>query len=322
VLLVNLGTPAAPTASAIRRFLREFLSDPRVVELPRIVWLPLLYGLILPLRPARLAEKYRAVWTDQGSPLLQISKRQAQALAAELSRRQGVEIAVGLGMRYGEPSIDAALRDLESQGVRRLLVLPLYPQYSATTTASAFDAVFVQLRNRRALPELRTINQYHDHPGYIAALADSVRTHRAAKGSGDHLLMSFHGIPQHCVDRGDPYFDQCQETGQLLAQALHLESGRWSISFQSRLGKAQWLQPYTDAEVRRLAAAGIKTLDVICPGFSADCLETLEEVALRYAEDFKNAGGKELRYVPALNDAPAHIGVLADLVAENLRSGS
>lgn len=322
MLLVNLGTPAAPTASAIRRFLREFLSDPRVVELPRIVWLPLLYGLILPLRPARLAEKYRAVWTDQGSPLLQISKRQAQALAAELSRRQGVEIAVGLGMRYGEPSIDAALRDLESQGVRRLLVLPLYPQYSATTTASAFDAVFVQLRNRRALPELRTINQYHDHPGYIAALADSVRTHRAAKGSGDHLLMSFHGIPQHCVDRGDPYFDQCQETGQLLAQALHLESGRWSISFQSRLGKAQWLQPYTDAEVRRLAAAGIKTLDVICPGFSADCLETLEEVALRYAEDFKNAGGKELRYVPALNDAPAHIGVLADLVAENLRSGS
>ena len=313
VLLVNLGTPDAPTAGAIRRYLREFLSDRRVVELPRVLWLPVLYGFILPFRPAALAKKYRLIWTAEGSPLLAISRRQAQRLRDALPGWQ-----VALAMRYGSRSIAEALRGLEERGVTRLVVLPLYPQYSGTTTASVLDAVAAELGRRDAPPELHTINQYYDHPAYIAALADSVRTHWRERGRGDYLLISFHSIPQRYVDNGDPYFEQCRQTAAGLAQALQLDPANWSVSFQSRLGRAPWLQPYTDLEVPRLAKAGVKTLDIICPGFSADCLETLEEVAIRYAQDFERAGGKKLRYIPALNDSPAHVDALAQIVEGNL----
>lgn len=310
VLLVNLGTPDEPTAPAIRRYLREFLSDRRVVEMPRAIWLPILHGFILPLRPRRLVHAYGSVWTPQGSPLLAISREQQQALQSRL----GHEIPVMLAMRYGQPSIAAAMDGFEAQGVRKLLVLPLYPQYSATTTASVLDAIFADLAHRRWLPELRTINSYHDDATYIAALAASVRKHWDRHGRGDHLLMSFHSIPLSYFQAGDPYYCFCQKTARLLAEALQLAPDHWSVSFQSRVGRARWLSPYTDLRVVELAQRGVRRLDTICPGFAADCLETLEEVAQRYAEDFQRAGGETLRYIPALNDEPDHVETLAALV--------
>lgn len=314
VLLVNLGTPDAPTPAAIRRYLREFLSDPRVVELPRALWLPVLYGFILPFRPRKLAHAYASVWDAQGSPLLKISRAQTEKLRAAL----GAETPVALGMSYGNPSIASALEELETQDVERIVLLPLYPQYSGTTTASVLDIVFRELGRRRKLPELRSINDYHDHPAYIGALAQSVRDHWQRSGRADHLLMSFHSIPQTYVDQGDPYDAQCKRTAQLLAQALGLEAAKWSISFQSRLGTQPWLQPYSDKVLPQLAAQGIATLDVICPGFSADCLETLEEVAIRYRADFLKAGGQSFRYIPALNDGAEHLHFLQTLIGENL----
>ncbi|MEQ1439879.1 ferrochelatase [Fontimonas sp. SYSU GA230001] len=314
VLLVNLGTPSAPTAPAIRRYLREFLADRRVVDLPRLLWWPILYGFILPLRPRRLAHAYGAIWTERGSPLLAIGRDQQQGLQQRLGHRA----TVALAMRYGEPSVTTALAGLQAQGVTRLLVLPLYPQYSATTTASVLDAVFDACRPLRAVPELRTVNDYHDDAGYIAALADSVRHHWATHGRGDHLLLSFHSIPQRYEDAGDPYGRHCRQTAQRLAQLLDLPADRWSLSFQSRVGRAQWLSPYTDEYVTALAGRGVRRLDVICPGFAADCLETLEEVALRYAADFRRAGGEVLRYIPALNAEPAHLDALAALVERHL----
>ena len=312
VLLINLGTPDAPTAGAIRRYLREFLSDRRVIEAPRILWLPVLYGLILPFRPRKLVHSYASVWTDHGSPLLAIS----QAQLAQLRHRLGADVPVALGMTYGTPGIAAALAELDAQQVRRIVVLPLYPQYSATTTAAALDTVFRALAQQRWLPELRTINSYHDHPAYIAALAGSVRSHWEKQQRGEHLLMSFHGLPQKCVDAGDPYDRQCKETAQALAQALQLTDGQWSIAYQSRLGPLPWLQPYTDQRIAALAASGMRTIDVICPGFPADCLETLEEISLRYGATFRSAGGTALRYIPALNDSPAHLSLLQQLVAQ------
>lgn len=310
VLLVNLGTPDAPTPTAIRRYLREFLSDTRVVEFPRLLWLPVLYGIVLPLRPMRLAHAYQSVWTERGSPLLAISQDQRDAL----QRALGDGITVALAMRYGNPSIESALQALEAQGIRRLLVLPLYPQYSATTTASVFDAVYAQLMTRRYPPELRTLNTYHDEPAYIDALAASVRAHWQASGRGDHLLMSFHSIPLKYIELGDPYGAFCQQTADRLAQALSLTPDQWSIAYQSRVGRTPWLSPYTDNRVVELAGTGVRQLDVVCPGFSADCLETLEEIAQRYAADFCAAGGTALRYIPALNAEPAHIELLASLV--------
>jgi ferrochelatase len=314
VLLVNLGTPDAPTPAAIRRYLREFLSDRRVVELPRALWLPLLYGFILPFRPYKLAKAYDSVWGERGSPLLAVSRLQAQALQSSL----GDDVPVALGMTYGSPSINDALRELEQTGARRIVVLPLYPQYSGTTTAAVIDALFRSLATQRRVPELHTINDYHAHPQYISALADSVRVHWQRQGTGDHLLMSFHSIPQRYVDQGDPYGDQCQRSAELLAQALQLAPERWSISFQSRLGAQPWLKPYTDKVLPILAKRGIKNLDVICPGFSADCLETLEEVAIRYREDFLAAGGADMRYIAALNAEPAHIQMMRSLLAPAL----
>lgn len=310
VLIVNLGTPEAPTAGAIRRYLREFLLDRRVVELNRWIWKPILYGFILPFRPLALRKTYAAIWTEEGSPLLAISRRQRAALQAAL----GPDTPVALAMRYGQPAIASALRELAAQDVRQLLVLPLYPQYSATTTASVLDAVFAELKTWRWLPELRTVNQYHDEPGYIDALAQQVQAHWQTHGRGEHLLMSFHSIPLAYLMAGDPYYCHCQKTARLLAERLGLAADGWSISFQSRLGRTPWLQPYTEPHIARLAAGGVRTLDVICPGFAADCLETLEEIALRYAERFREAGGTALRYIPALNDDPAHIDLLRSLV--------
>jgi ferrochelatase len=312
VLIANLGTPDAPTAGAIRRYLREFLSDPRVVELPRALWLPILYGFILPFRPRKLAHAYASVWSEQGSPLLKIAQGQTEKLRAVL----GSETPVALGMSYGNPSLASALAELDAQGADRILLIPLYPQYSGTTTASVLELAFRELSKRRKLPELCTINDYHDHPGYIEALAHSVREHWQQSGRSDHLLMSFHSIPQKYVDKGDPYDAQCKRTAARLAQALALESGKWSISFQSRLGTQPWLQPYTDKVLPVLATQGIQSLDVICPGFSADCLETLEEVAIRYREDFLAAGGKSFRYIPALNASDSFINFLSALVKE------
>lgn len=314
VLLVNLGTPEAPTRKAIRAYLKEFLSDTRVVDVEPALWWPILNLIILNTRPRKLAAKYAAIWTAEGGPLVAIGQRQAAGLAERLGARTGSPVPVALAMRYGAPSIGTALAALEAQGARRIVLLPLFPQYSASTTAAVLDASFTALSQRRWLPELVTLNSYHDHPGYIAALAESVRAHWATQGRGEHLLMSFHGIPQRYFDLGDPYFCHCQKTGRLLAEALQLSPDDWSLSFQSRFGKEPWIRPYTNEHLAVLAQRGIKVLDVIAPGFAADCLETLEEIAVEYHEDFAALGGS-LRYVPALNDSAAHLDALAALVA-------
>jgi ferrochelatase len=314
VLLINLGTPDSPSAPHVRRYLREFLWDRRVVEMPRALWWLVLNLIILNTRPRRSAAAYAKVWTDAGSPLLVISQRQQRALQAALERHLRAPVSVTLAMRYGRPSIASGLEALRKAGARRVLVLPLYPQYSATTTASTFDAVTRVLRDWRWLPELRFINHYHDHPAYIDALADSVRRHRAQYGEPDRLLMSFHGIPTDYFLAGDPYFCECQKTARLLAEALDLPPQGWQVSFQSRLGPKQWLQPYTDQTLRALAAEGVKAVHVVCPGFSADCLETLEEIAMENRQTFLEAGGEHYRYIPCLNDHPQHIDALTGLV--------
>ncbi len=321
VLLLNLGTPDTPTPSAIRRYLAQFLADPRVVEIPRVIWLPILYLFVLPFRPKRLAHAYGLVWTDEGSPLLAISKKQAIALRTRLAAEYGRDVPVALAMTYGTPSIAQALAELETQDVRRIAVLPLYPQYSGSTTAAAFDAVFAETRKRRWLPELRTIGSYHDHPSYIAALQNSVRRHWQTQGRGDHLLMSFHGVPQRYIEQGDPYYCHCQKTARLLAESLELGADDYTVAFQSRFGKAAWVQPYTDATIVQLAQRGVKRLDTLCPGFAADCLETLEEVSLRYAADFLAAGGAALRYIPALNAHSEHVDALVGILAPLLNEG-
>ncbi|MFI4979572.1 MAG: ferrochelatase, partial [Nevskiales bacterium] len=318
VLLINLGTPDAPTPAAIRRYLAQFLSDRRVVELTPLLWLPLLYGFILPFRPGRLVHAYAKVWTDEGSPLLAISKRIALGLERHLGETLGQDVPVALGMTYGTPSIPAALAELEARRVRRIVVLPLYPQYSCSTNAAALDALFAELNTHRWVPELRTVNSYHDEPAYIAALAQSVRAHWQARGRGDYLLLSFHGLPQRTVLAGDPYYCQCQKTGRLLAEALELREGEFSVAFQSRFGKLPWVQPYAEPTIAALPARAVRQLDVLCPGFAADCLETLEEIQLRYAETFTAAGGTALRYIPALNDSAAHLDVLGGIVQRQL----
>lgn len=318
VLVLNLGTPDAPSVSAVRRYLAEFLSDPRVVELPRPLWWLILHGVILRVRPRRSAEAYQSVWTEQGSPLLAIARRQAVILQERLSSRLPGPVRVELGMRYGNPSIPSALAKLRATNVRRLLVLPLYPQYSATTTASTFDAVTRELSSWRWLPELRFVNQYHDAPGYIAALAGRARAHWAEHGEPDRLLFSFHGIPRDYFEGGDPYHCQCHKTARLTAEALGLERDRWELSFQSRVGNKEWLRPYTDELLREWGASGVGSVQVCCPGFSADCLETLEEIAVENRDYFLGAGGKTYGYIPALNDGGAHMDTLADLVQRHI----
>jgi ferrochelatase len=309
VLLINLGTPDAPVPGAIRPWLREFLSDRRVVDLPRWLWLPVLHGAILPLRPRRLAPLYARIWRPDGSPLLAITRELRDALASALS-----PMPVAEGMRYGRPRIADALAELRDQGVGRLVVLPLYPQFSGTTTASALDGVDAALGALGWRPAQARVEDYHADDGYVGALAASVRDHWAAQGRAERLLLSFHGIPVRYVRRGDPYGRQCGETARRLAAALGLRQGEWQLAYQSRVGKARWLEPYTEEVIPRLAGEGVRRLDVLCPGFAADCLETLDEVAIRYREAFVAAGGEALRYVPALNTRPDHVAALAAII--------
>lgn len=316
VLLVNLGTPDAPTAPALRRYLREFLSDPRVVEIPRVVWWPILHGLILPLRPARSAAKYKSIWTPEGSPLAIWTEKQAKLLAGHLGER-GHPVLVRHAMRYGAPSIAKQLDALKAAGATRILVLPLYPQYAGATTASTIDAVGHWARQTRHVPELRFVNQYHDDPGYIDALAHSVLAHWQAHGRAT-LVASFHGVPARSVALGDPYEAQCRETARLLGQRLGLRDDELIVCFQSRFGRARWLEPYTEPTLRRLATAGISRVDVICPGFAADCLETLEEIAQEGRDAFLAAGGREFHYIPCLNDRPRWIAALGALAVRHL----
>lgn len=318
ILVINLGTPEAPTTGAVRRFLRQFLSDPRVVEYPRLLWWLILNLVILVIRPARSAAAYRKIWTDQGSPLMIYSQSIADKLRDRLRAATGTRTNVELAMTYGEPSIDTSIDKLLAAGVRRILVLPLYPQYSGTTTAAALDAVMQKLGRQRWIPETRWIDSYHDEPDFIDALASSVREHWAQQPRGEKLLMSFHGIPKRLVEKGDPYFCQCQKTARLLAERLQLGEDDWLITFQSRVGAEEWLAPYTDDTVKALAEKGIRKLDVICPGFSTDCLETLEEIAMQNAEFFHEAGGEVLRYIPSLNDTDRHIDMLSGLVGRHI----
>ncbi len=319
VLLVNLGTPQAPTASAVRSYLREFLSDPRVVEIPRAIWLPILYGLVLTLRPRRAAHAYRKIWTDQGSPLLVYTLRQRQALDAALKRR-GLQATVEAAMCYGRPSIASAVEKLHALETTRLVVLPAYPQYSSTTTAATFDLIARAFKKRRRLPEIRFISGYHDNDAYVGACAARIQAWRERHGASEKLLFSFHGLPKRNVLLGDPYQRQCRETAGLIARKLGIGWGQWLISFQSRFGRAEWLKPYTDETLRTLARQGVKSVDVFCPGFAADCLETLEEIDIQNRAFFLDAGGERFHYIPALNDDRDHVECLSAIVQDALGS--
>lgn len=318
ILLVNLGTPEEPTSPAVRRFLKQFLSDPRVIEYPRWLWWLILNGVILTIRPARSAAAYRKIWTDEGSPLMLFSKSIAEGMQQELDARFPGAVNVELAMSYGDPSVDTAVDRLLARGARRLLVLPMYPQYSGTTTASVIDAVARKFNQLRWIPEARFINQYHDEPGYISALAASIREYWEQNGRGEKLMFSFHGVPKQTLINGDPYHCQCQKTARLVAETLELGDDDWLLTFQSRVGREEWLNPYTDETVEKLGKQGLRRLDVVCPGFSTDCLETLEEIAMQNAELFVESGGKSLHYIPALNARRDHITFLADLVEKNL----
>ena len=318
ILVANLGTPDAPTASALRRYLRPFLSDPRVIELPRWRWLPILELFVLTTRPRKSALLYREVWTEGGSPLLHYTRVIADALETRLRAGLGEHVHTAVGMRYGDPSVAGALRHLAEKGCRRILVFPLYPHYSGTSGGSVFDAVFEELRRWRWVPELRTVSSYHDEPGYVAALAASIRERWDADGVPERLLLSFHGIPLRYFRAGDPYYCQCQKTGRLLRQALGWPEERTLVTFQSLFGREEWLQPYTAQTVRRLGAQGLERLDVACPGFAVDCLETLEEIDGQNRRFFVEAGGGELRYLPCLNDREDHLELLAGLARRHL----
>ncbi|MBW5418374.1 ferrochelatase [Vibrio cholerae] len=308
ILLANLGTPQAPTSQAVKAFLSQFLHDQRVVDMSRWLWCPLLHGIILPTRSPKVAKLYQSIWMDEGSPLMVYSRRQRDKLA-ELSQRP-----VELGMTYGEPSLLDGVRKLQQQGVEQIVVLPLYPQYSATTTAAVFDGIAKALRQLPVVPELHFIRDYHDHPLYIQALAKSVRASWQLHGQGDLLLCSYHGIPKRYAQNGDIYPEHCKKTTELLAQALGLPQDKVMMTYQSQFGKEEWLQPYTDKTMEALPRQGIKKLDVICPAFSVDCLETLEEIAEQNQEIFLHSGGEAFHYIPCLNDSQSHIELMAALV--------
>lgn len=315
ILLINSGTPQAPTAGAVRAFLRRFLADPRVIELPRALWLPLLYGVVLPLRPARVARKYRKIWTAAGSPLRELSERLRAELTAALARRLLAPLSLELGMLYSPPSVREALARLRSSGAQRILVLPLFPQYCGATTGAVYDQVSEELRRWRWLPELRFVAEYHDDPGYIEALRASVVEHWERQGRTGHLLMSFHGIPERYFHRGDPYFCKCQKTARLLADELMLRDNEWSAAFQSRFGMSGWLKPYTREVLEGMPGRGLRSVTVVCPGFAVDCLETLEEIDIENRAAFMRAGGERFDYVPALNARATHAQCLTELIA-------
>ena len=316
VLLVNLGTPAAPTAEAVRRYLAEFLSDRRVVQLPRLLWWPLLHGVVLPLRSARVARKYAHVWLPGGSPLAVHTAALARAVQARLP---GLRVAHA--MRYGAPAFGDVLARLRAEGAARILVLPLYPQYSTTTTASVGDLVELERAARDpGEPDIGMVADYHLDARWVSAVAGSIRAHWQAHGRGDRLLLSFHGIPQRLVTAGDPYAAQCEASAAAIAQALDLSGDAWTLAYQSRFGRERWLQPYTAETLRALAAEGAARVDVACPGFAVDCLETLEEIAVENAAIFREAGGRSLRYIPCLNATGAHAAAIAGIATDALAS--
>ncbi|MBS0299182.1 MAG: ferrochelatase [Proteobacteria bacterium] len=319
VLLINLGTPDAPTAQALRPYLKEFLSNPRVIEVPRLIWWPILHGFILPFRPKASAEKYAKIWIAEGSPLKVHTERQTECLREALAARLKNPPLVEYAMNIGKPSVADVLTRMQQQGCERILVIPLFPQYAASSTAAAMDNVFAVLNKMRNQPALRTVKQYHDHPGYIAALAQNVRDYWDAHGRPDKLIISFHGTPRASLDKGDPYHCACQKTGRLLAEALALETNQYAVCFQSRFGKAKWLTPYTAAVLEQLGKEQTKRVDVICPGFVSDCLETLEEIAIEAKNTFLQAGGKEFHYIPCLNERSDWIEALADITCTHLQ---
>jgi len=318
ILLVNLGSPEAATPSAVRNYLAQFLADPRVVESNRLIWWFALHGIILRLRPSRAAKSYKKIWTDNGSPLVHITRLQTQAIQKKLEERFRGHVIVDMAMTYGKPSIKNGLEGLRKAGARRLLILPLYPQYSATTTAAVFDQVTTTLQGWRWLPDLRMINQYHDHPKYIEALANSIKKQWREHARGELLLFSFHGIPQRYIESGDPYFCHCQKTARLVADKLALNPSEWKVVFQSRFGREPWVEPYCSVTLQELPANGIKNVDIICPGFAADCLETLEEIQLENKTLFLASGGKNFNYIPCLNDSNEHINALCEVLTAHM----
>lgn len=316
ILLLNLGTPDEPTSSAVRRYLKQFLSDRRVVEIPRVIWWLILNGIILTLRPRKSAEKYAMIWGREGSPLLTHMEHQAKMLRGFLGRP---DVLVEVGMSYGNPSVESAIGKLRAQGCDRILAFPLYPQYAASSTGSALDAVFRTLLKTRNMPALRTVRQYHDHPAYIEALAESVRQYWMTNGKPDKLLMSFHGVPLYTLEKGDPYHCACQKTGRLLAEALGLQAHQYVVCFQSRFGRAEWIKPYFAPLLEELGQQKARRVDVICPGFSSDCLETLEEVAMEGKATFIGAGGSEYHYIPALNEREDWIRAMVAIANHHLQ---
>ncbi|MEP7074006.1 MAG: ferrochelatase, partial [Nitrosospira sp.] len=318
ILLVNLGTPDAPTAQALRPYLKQFLSNPRVVEIPQWAWWPILNGVILNTRPKKSAEKYAQIWMPEGSPLKVHTARQTLLLRDILEKRTKPVPMVEYAMSIGNPSIAGVLGQMKQHGCERILVLPLYPQYAASSTASAFDEVFAQLKTMRNTPAIRTVKHYHDHPGYIAALAQNVRDYWMKSGKPDKLVMSFHGVPRFTLDKGDPYHCECQKTGRLLAEMLELDAAEYQICFQSRFGRAEWLRPYTALTLEQLGKQNTRRVDVVCPGFVSDCLETLEEIAMEGKAIFIQAGGHEFHYIPCLNERDDWINALADIALTNL----
>jgi ferrochelatase len=318
ILLVNLGTPDAPTTPAVRRYLKQFLSDPRVVEIPKAVWWFILNLVILPFRSKQSAKKYASIWTSEGSPLKVHTQAQAMLLRGALGERGHGALTVAMAMSYGSPAIPDVLARLKADGCERILVLPAYPQYSGATTASVFDAVFNYFRKVRNMPELRFVKQYHDHEMYIDALRDSVLKHWEANGRPQKLVMSFHGVPKRTLMLGDPYHCQCHKTARLLAAKLRLTKDEYLVTFQSRFGRAEWLQPYTAPTLQKLAREGVERVDLMCPGFSSDCLETLEEISMEAREDFIAAGGKQFGYIPCLNESPKWIAALAEIAEQHM----
>lgn len=314
VLLVNLGTPDAPTPTALRTYLREFLSDPRVVEIPRLAWLVILHGIILRIRPAKSAKLYQSIWTKSGSPLLVIAKQQKDKLAGLLFDEHGENVVVDVAMRYGKPAINDALRSFHQQGIDNIVIMPLYPQYAGPTTGSVFDAVVAEIKQWRWIPSLHFVSSYHSDTGYINALANSVNEHISKHGKPDKLVLSYHGMPKLFHERGDPYYDYCSKTTQLLVEKLSMSDEDYVMTFQSRFGKAEWLKPYTDETLETLATQGHKHVAIISPAFSADCLETLEELEVENREIFIEAGGETYHYIPALNDRNDHVEAIAQLI--------
>jgi ferrochelatase len=318
IVLVNLGTPDAPTRSAVRRYLKEFLSDPRVVEIPRRIWWWILHLVILPFRSGKSAAKYKRIWTRGGSPLKVHTEKQAALLRAALEERGHDAVKVVMAMRYGSPSLPEVLDRLKAEHCDRIALLPAYPQYSSTTTGSIWDAVFGHYARVRNVPELRLVKHYHDHDGYIDALRDTILAHWDAHGRGAKLVMSFHGVPKRTLLLGDPYHCECHKTARLLAERLRLAPEDYVVTFQSRFGRAEWLQPYTAPTVRQLALEGVRRVDVICPGFTSDCLETLEEINMEVRAEFEAAGGQDFHYIPCLNEAPAWITGMAEIAEQHL----